>query len=156
MAFARSDLADLAAFVAIARHRNFRQAGVELGVSASALSHALKGLEERLGVKLLNRTNRSVTLTAAGEDLLRTLGDPLAAVLAAEDVLNRHRDSPRGRVRVNVPDMVAEHLWPRSCPNSSGVGRKSSWTSMSTTACSTCSTKVSMPGFALAAPCPTT
>lgn len=110
MAFARSDLADLAAFVAIARHRNFRQAGVELGVSASALSHALKGLEERLGVKLLNRTNRSVTLTAAGEDLLRTLGDPLAAVLAAEDVLNRHRDSPRGRVRVNVPDMVAEHL----------------------------------------------
>jgi DNA-binding transcriptional LysR family regulator len=49
MAFARTDLADLAAFLAIARHRNFRQAGLELGVSASALSHALKGLEERLG-----------------------------------------------------------------------------------------------------------
>lgn len=110
MAFTRSDLADLAAFLAIARHRSFRQAGLELGVSASALSHALKGLEERLGVKLVNRTNRSVTPSAAGEDLLAALGAPFAAVLAAEDVLNRHRDAPRGRVRINVPDVVADLL----------------------------------------------
>ena len=108
MAFARTDLADLAAFLAIARHRNFRQAGLELGVSASALSQALKGLEERLGVRLVNRTNRSVTLSAAGEDLLKELGAPFAAVLGAEDVLNRHRDAPRGRIRINVPDVAAD------------------------------------------------
>lgn len=110
MAFARTDLADLAAFLAIARHRNFRQAGLELGVSASALSHALKGLEERLGVRLVNRTNRSVTLSAAGEDLIGQLSGPFAAVLGAEDVLNRHRDAPRGRIRINVPDVAADML----------------------------------------------
>jgi DNA-binding transcriptional LysR family regulator len=110
MTFARTDLADLGAFLAIARHRNFRQAGVELGVSASALSHALKGLEERLGVKLLNRTNRSVTLTAAGEDLLGQISQPFADVLASENVLNHHRDRPRGRIRLNVPEVAADML----------------------------------------------
>lgn len=69
MPISRTDLADLGYFLSIARHRSFRKAGLELGVSASALSHALKGLETRLGIRLLNRTNRSVTLTAAGEDL---------------------------------------------------------------------------------------
>ena len=61
MQFSRLDLADLVYFLTIAKHRNFRRAGLELGVSASALSHALKGLENRLGVRLLNRTSRSVT-----------------------------------------------------------------------------------------------
>ena len=69
MQFRRADLADLSYFLEIAKHRSFRRAGLELGVSASALSHALRGLEERLGVRLLNRTSRSVTLTAAGEAL---------------------------------------------------------------------------------------
>ena len=69
MQFSRSDLADLTYFLEIAKHRNFRRAAVELGLSASALSHALRGLEERVGVRLLNRTSRSVTLTAAGEEL---------------------------------------------------------------------------------------
>ncbi|RVU04142.1 LysR family transcriptional regulator [Novosphingobium umbonatum] len=110
MAFNRTDLADLAAFLAIARHRNFRQAGLALGVSASALSHALKGLEERMGVRLVNRTNRSVTLSAAGEDLQAALEEPFAAVLGAEDVLNRYRDVPRGRIRINVPDVAAQWL----------------------------------------------
>ncbi len=110
MPFARSDLADLAIFLAIARHRNFRQAGLELGVSASALSHALKGLEARLKVRLVNRTNRSVTLSAAGEDLLAALRDPFEAVLRAEDVLNLHRDAPRGRIRINVPEAAADML----------------------------------------------
>ncbi|WP_226015964.1 LysR family transcriptional regulator [Novosphingobium sp. FKTRR1] len=110
MAFARTDLADLGVFLTIARHRNFRQAGVELGVSASALSHALKGLEERLGVKLLNRTNRSVTLTAAGEDLFGQISQPFADLLAAESVLNHHRVQPRGRIRLNVPEVAADML----------------------------------------------
>lgn len=110
MSFARTDLADLASFLAIARHRNFRQAGIELGISTSALSHALKGLEERLGVRLVNRTNRSVTLTAAGEDLVQAASASFTAVLGSEDVLNRHRNSPRGRIRLNVPDPAAHLL----------------------------------------------
>ncbi|WP_420822861.1 LysR family transcriptional regulator [Sphingomonas solaris] len=76
----RTDLADFSYFLAIARHRSFRRAGLELGVSASALSHSLKGLEGRLGVRLLNRTNRSVTLTAAGEELPGGIGAPFAAI----------------------------------------------------------------------------
>src|ERR1700760_181521 len=60
MQLGRSDLADFTYFLAVAKHRNFRKASLELGISASALSHAIKGLEDRIGVRLLNRTNRSV------------------------------------------------------------------------------------------------
>jgi DNA-binding transcriptional LysR family regulator len=98
----RSDLADFTYFLAIARHRSFRLAGLELGVSASALSHALKGLEGRLGVRLLNRTNRSVTLTAAGEELQAAITSPFEAIGTAVEGLNRYRDGPSGRVRINV------------------------------------------------------
>ena len=66
------------------------------------MSHALKGLEGRLGVRLLNRTNRSVTLTAAGEDLRNAIEAPFAAIGQAVDDLNRHRDAPEGRIRLNV------------------------------------------------------
>ena len=66
MQISRADVADLIYFMAIACHRSFSRAAIELGVSASALSHALKGLETRLGVRLLNRTTKSVTPTAAG------------------------------------------------------------------------------------------
>lgn len=102
MQFRRSDLADLSYFLAIARHQNFRRAGLELGVSASALSHALRGLEERFGVRLLNRTSRSVTLTAAGEELLNAISGPFAAIDQAKEALNRYRDAPAGRIRLNV------------------------------------------------------
>lgn len=98
----RSDLADFTYFLAISKHRSFRRASVELGVSASALSHALKGLEARLGVRLLNRTNRSVTLTTAGEQLRDAITDPFEAIGHAVDALNWFRDSPAGRVRLNV------------------------------------------------------
>ncbi|MYL97302.1 LysR family transcriptional regulator [Novosphingobium sp. FGD1] len=110
MPFRRSDLADLSYFLAIARHRNFRKAATEMGVSASALSHSLRGLEERLKVRLVNRTNRSVTLTAAGDDLHEAIRDPFAAIHEAEDRLNLHRDAPAGRVRINVPDDAATQL----------------------------------------------
>lgn len=99
----RSDLPDLRYFLAVARHRSFRRAGVEMGLSASALSHALKALEARLGVRLLHRTNRSVTLTAAGEELRSKLDEPFASIDAALDDLNRGRGSPTGRVRINLP-----------------------------------------------------
>jgi DNA-binding transcriptional LysR family regulator len=108
--FRRSDLADLSYFLEIARHRNFRRAGLELGVSASALSHALRGLEERLGVRLLNRTSRSVTLTAAGEALQSAILRPFEDIGRAVDVLNRFRDEPMGRVRLSVPTEAAEFL----------------------------------------------
>lgn len=97
-------------FLAIAKHQNFRRAGLELGVSASALSYALKGLESRLGVRLLNRTNRSVTLTAAGEELQTAITGPFDPISLAAENLNRYRDEPTGRIRLNVPDDAASLL----------------------------------------------
>ena len=110
MRFNRSDIANLGYFLAIERHRNFRRAGLDLGISTSALSHAMRGLEERLGVRLLNRTNRSVTLTVAGEELLAAIADPFRQIDNAIDVLNRFRASPAGRIRLNVLDQAATYL----------------------------------------------
>ncbi|PXW43934.1 LysR family transcriptional regulator [Klebsiella oxytoca] len=98
----RADMADLIYFCAIARHHSFSKAAIELGVSASTLSHALKGFEARLGVRLLNRTTKSVTLTAAGESLARAVSEPVASIDAAIEQLNQFRDSPAGRIRLNV------------------------------------------------------
>jgi DNA-binding transcriptional LysR family regulator len=102
MQLSRADLADFAYFIAVVRHRSFRRAAVEFGVSASALSHAISGLEARLGVRLLNRTTRSVTLTAAGEELQATIQGPMDHIGQAVENLNRFRDAPAGRVRINV------------------------------------------------------
>lgn len=108
--FRRSDMASLGYFLAIARHRNFRLAGLELGISTSALSHSLRSLEESVGVRLINRTSRSVTLTAAGEGLLEEIAEPFDRIDGAIDVLNRFRETPAGRIRLNVPDQAATHL----------------------------------------------
>ena len=110
MPISRTDLADYSYFLAIARHRSFRRAGLDLGVSASALSHALKGLEARIGLRLLNRTNRSVTLTAAGEELQAAISGPFDQIEQAVDRLNRFRDAPTGRIRINVPSDAASLL----------------------------------------------
>lgn len=110
MQLGRSDLADFYYFLAIAKHRNFRLAGLELGVSASALSHALRGLEARLGVRLLNRTNRSVMLTAAGEELQSSITGAFDTIGDAAERLNRFRDAPTGRVRLSVPSDAATLL----------------------------------------------
>ena len=110
MQFRRSDFADLSYFLEIAKHRNFRRAGLELGISASALSHALRGLEERLGVRLLNRTSRSVTLTAAGEELRAAILKPFDEISRSMDVLNRFRDAPLGRIRLSVPTEAADFV----------------------------------------------
>ncbi|MFQ7457906.1 MAG: LysR family transcriptional regulator, partial [Klebsiella michiganensis] len=98
----RADMADLVYFFAIARHQSFSKAAVELGVSASTLSHAIKGFEARLGVRLLNRTTKSVSLTAAGESLASTVSEPLASIDVAIEQLNQFRDSPAGHIRLNV------------------------------------------------------
>lgn len=110
MALARSDLADFTYFLATARHLSFRRAALELGISASALSHAIRGLEDRTGVRLLNRTNRSVSLTAAGEELQAALTGPFEAIGEAVETLNRLRDAPAGRIRLNVPTDAATLL----------------------------------------------
>ena len=81
---------------------------VEIG--EDGLSHALRGLEERLGVRLLNRTSRSVALTAAGEELRAAILEPLDHIHEALEVLNRFRDAPTGRIRLNVPTEAAEFV----------------------------------------------
>src|SRR5476649_1353720 len=101
MQLSRANLADFIYFLAIARHQSFNRAGLEMGVSASALSHAVKGLESRLGVRLLNRTTRSVTLTAAGEELLTLISGPINKIDQAVELLNKFRDEPTGRIRLN-------------------------------------------------------
>jgi DNA-binding transcriptional LysR family regulator len=102
MQLSRSDLADFLYFLAIAKHRSFRRAALEMGVTTSALSHAITALEARRGVRLLNRTTRSVTLTAAGEELKAAIEGPLGVVSDAAENLNRFRDAPAGRVRINI------------------------------------------------------
>ena len=96
-------MADLATFALVAQHQGFRQAARASGQSASALSEALRRLEQQLGIRLLERTTRSVTPTAAGALLLTRLRPALDEVSSALDVLNDLRASPRGTLRLNVP-----------------------------------------------------
>lgn len=110
------DLADLDAFAAIARAGGFRSAAAVRGVSASSLSEAIRRLEARLGVRLINRTTRSVTLTEAGARLHQLLEPALGEVGAALDAVNSFRDSPMGTLRINVPTIVARHVLPRIVP----------------------------------------
>ncbi|ANL33837.1 LysR family transcriptional regulator [Rhizobium phaseoli] len=101
-----TELSELAAFAAVARHKSFRKAGEERGVTASAVSHAVLNLEDRIGVRLLNRTTRSVSLTEAGELLVSHLDPAFGEMTAALDALNRYRDTPFGKVRINVPNSI--------------------------------------------------
>lgn len=102
-----TDLAELAAFDAVARHRSFRRAGEERGVTASAISHAVSSLEGRVGLRLLNRTTRSVSLTDAGAMLLSRLSPAFGDIGSALDGLNQFRDTPFGTVRINAPSSIA-------------------------------------------------
>lgn len=105
-------LADLDAFAAVARERNFREAARKRRVSASSLSEALRRLEERLGVRLLNRTTRSVTLTEAGERLIERLGPAMGEIATALDDINSFRDTIGGTLRLNVPTVAAVVIMP--------------------------------------------
>lgn len=100
--------ADLSTFLAIARHRSFRAASVELGVSASALSHALRNIEERLGLRLFNRTTRSVALTEAGERLFARITPAFRDIADALDDLNTFRGKPAGLLRLNSAKQSAQ------------------------------------------------
>jgi DNA-binding transcriptional LysR family regulator len=97
------DLRDLSAFIAVARTRNFRRAAHERNVSVSSLSQRLRDMEERLGVRLMNRTTRSVGLTEAGELLLARVGPAISDVSNALDQVRGLRGVPSGRLRINAP-----------------------------------------------------
>jgi len=111
-----ADLADLNAFVAVARARGFRDGARASGVSASGLSDAVRRLEAQLGVRLLHRTTRSVAPTEAGERLLDRLAPALTEVEAALDVVNNFRDRPAGTLRLNVPVSAARLVLPSILP----------------------------------------
>ena len=103
----RSDLADLNAFVAVANHLSFRAASAQLGVTASALSHSMRQLEARLGVRLLHRTTRSVSLTDAGLRLLEGLRPAIDQIAGALDALHQQRQRPFGRLRIHASPLAA-------------------------------------------------
>jgi DNA-binding transcriptional LysR family regulator len=106
------NLSDLDAFVAVAQARSFRAAATLRGVSASSLSEAIRRLEGRVGVRLLNRTTRSVTPTEAGTQLLERLNPALGEISSALEALNNFRDSPSGTLKLNVPVIVAQKILP--------------------------------------------
>jgi len=109
----RGTLNDLLAFAAVARERSFTRAAAVLGMSPSALSHAMRGLEERLGVRLLARTTRSVAPTEAGERLLQSLNPALSDIEGGLDALAEWRDNPSGTVRITTGEHSAQTiLWP--------------------------------------------
>jgi DNA-binding transcriptional LysR family regulator len=111
---ALQNLNDLQAFLVIARSRSFTKAAAQLGVSPSALSHSMRGLEERLGIRLLTRTTRSVSPTEAGARLLRTVAPRFEEVEAELAALNELRNKPAGTVRITAGDHPAVTLlWPK-------------------------------------------
>ena len=110
----RENLNDLLAFLAVARERSFTRAAAQLGVSQSALSHTLRGLEERLGLRLLTRTTRSVSPTAAGKRLLQTVGPRFDEIEAELTGLTALREKPAGTIRITTSEYAAEAvLWPK-------------------------------------------
>lgn len=110
----RKDVGDLMAFLAVARERSFTRAAAKLGVSPSALSHTVRGLEARLGMRLLTRTTRSVSPTAAGSQLVERVGSRLDDIEHEIDALKETQDRPSGLIRITTLDhpLIAV-LWPR-------------------------------------------
>ncbi len=104
------NLSHLAIFAAIAQHGSFQKAAAETGVSTSAVSHAIRGLEERLGVGLFHRTTRSVSLTEAGQRLLERLQPALRDVAGAIEEMNNFRTTPTGTLRINTPRVASQLL----------------------------------------------
>jgi DNA-binding transcriptional LysR family regulator len=109
----QTEIKDLQAFLAVARERSFTRAAAQLGVSQSALSHTIRGLEARLGLRLLTRTTRSVAPTQAGERLLRTVGPRFDEINAELSAISELRDKPAGTIRITTGEHSADTiLWP--------------------------------------------
>jgi DNA-binding transcriptional LysR family regulator len=110
----RENFNDLLAFVTVAREGSFTRAAAQLGVSQSALSHTIRGLEARLGLRLLTRTTRSVSPTEAGERLLRTVAPRFEEIEVELAALSELRDKPAGNIRISAADHAANTvLWPK-------------------------------------------
>jgi DNA-binding transcriptional LysR family regulator len=110
----RQNVNDLLAFLAVARERSFTKAAARFGVSQSALSHTIRQLEERLGVRLLTRTTRAVSPTEAGERLLDRIGPHFDQIEVEVDALNELREKPAGTVRIVASDYaISSVLWPK-------------------------------------------
>ena len=113
----RTNLNDLVAFLTVARERSFTKAAAKLAISQSSLSHLIRDLEERLGIRLLTRTTRSVAPTEAGERLLNTIGPRLDEVEAELVSLSELRDKPSGTIRITSTDYATDTiLWPKIIP----------------------------------------
>ena len=113
----RGHFDDLLAFLAVARERSFTKAAAKLGVSQSALSHTMRELEARLGVRLLTRTTRSVSPTEAGQRLLQSLGPRFDEIGQELEALSELREKPVGTIRITAVDYVADEiLWPKLVP----------------------------------------
>jgi DNA-binding transcriptional LysR family regulator len=109
----RQNVNDLLGFLAAARERSFTRAAAKLGVSPSALSHTIRGLETRLGLRLLTRTTRSVAPTEAGERLLRTVGPRFDEIETELAGLSELREKPAGNIRITTGEHAAHAiLWP--------------------------------------------
>jgi len=109
----RENVTDLIAFLAVARERSFTRAAAKLGVSQSALSHTIRGLEERLGLRLLARTTRSVSPTEAGERLVQSIGPRFEEIETELAALSELRDKPAGTIRITAGEHSANQiLWP--------------------------------------------
>src|SRR5207302_4800200 len=106
----RGNLDDLLAFLAVGRERSFTKAAAKLGISQSSLSHTIRELEARLGVRLLTRTTRSVSATAAGERLLQNLGPRFEEIDAELAALSELREKPAGTIRITAMEYAAESI----------------------------------------------
>src|SRR6266581_3583297 len=110
----RGNLNDLLAFIAVGQERSFTKAAAKLGVSQSALSHTVRELEARLGVRLLTRTTRSVSPTEAGERLLHTIGPRFEEIDAELAALRELREKPAGTIRITATEYAVDTLlWPK-------------------------------------------
>ncbi len=114
---ARDNISDILAFLVVAQERSFTRAAVKLGLSQSALSHTVRGLEARLGVRLLTRTTRSVSPTDAGARLLQTVGPRMEEIEAEIKAVSELGDQPIGTIRITAIDHAVDTvLWPRLAP----------------------------------------
>lgn len=113
-ALSRSNINDLVAFVAVARARSFTKAAAKMGLSQSALSHTVRQLETRLGVRLLTRTTRAVSPTEAGERLLKNIGPHFDEIELQVNALNDLREKPAGTIRIVAADVAIQYvLYPK-------------------------------------------
>ncbi|SQA98837.1 D-malate degradation protein R [Cedecea neteri] len=127
------NFSDFATFIAVARHKSFRAAGDELGLSPSTISHGIKQLEQRLKIRLFNRTTRSVSLTEAGNNLYERLRPACDEIHTILDEVNSFRDTPMGTLKINSSRLASRTVLMRWWPGLSAAIPTSKWKSPPTT-----------------------